>query len=549
MKQFKIIILLSLMGMPAAFCQNIETARKYIYQERYNSAISELGNLLKENPNNPEAWYLLTDAYLATDKEAIIRDSLLQIPVEINEAPMMICARARVLAKTGKMDEAVKYLNQALDQTKKKDPLILFAAAEAQLEAPSGDYKSAIDLLERAVKRDKDNPDLYVAMGDAYRKLNDGSEAYKSYKNALSVKDDYVPALYKIGKIFEAQNNDEVFLPYFIKAIAADPGYAPALYELYFYYYHKDPAKAMDYLRKYIAASDYNIDNEYLLTDILYLNKKYSEAISEVQTLLQQLGKEIKPRMFKLAAYCYKELYQPGNAMAYNAAEYMKQYFEKELDSNWVSKDFELMGDIYNVMNGKEDSAALYYARASTLEEDNALKLGYYKKIAGLYNKMKDYHNESIWLSKYYVGNPAATNVDLFNWGISYYKARDYMGADTVFALYANKYPDNKFGHYWCARTSAAIDSSMEKGLAVPHYLKVIELTENDTGNNLNKRYLIEAYGYIAAYKANAEKDYEASIDYFNKLLQLDPDNADAMRYVEILKKNRSVAGPSAEKN
>jgi tetratricopeptide (TPR) repeat protein len=139
--------------------------------------------------------------------------------------------------------------------------------------------------------------------------------------------------------------------------------------------------------------------------------------------------------------------------------------------------------------------------------------------------------------------------VDLFNWGISYYKARNYMGANTVFALYANKYPYNKFGHYWCARTAAAIDSSMEKGLAVPHYLKVVELTENDTSNNLNKRYLIEAYGYIAAYKANAEKDYESSIDYFNKLLELDPNNADATRYVEILKKNRSVAGPSAEKN
>ncbi len=344
MKRFNIFILLSLMGIPAAICQNIEAARKYIYQERYNSAISELGNLLKENPNNPEAWYLLTDAYLATDKDAILRDSLQKIPIEISQAPIISCARARVLAKTGKMDEAVKYLDQALDQTKKKDPMILFAAAEAQLEGPAGDYKSAIGLLERAIKRDKDNPDLYIAMGDAYRKLNDGSEAYKAYKNALSVKADYVPALYKIGKIFEAQNNDEIFLPYFTKAIASDPGYAPALYELYFYYFHHDPAKALDYLRNYITASDYGIDNEYLLIDILYLNKKYSEAISEMQTLLQHLGKDIRPRMYKLAAYCYKELYQPGNAMAYKAAAYMKQYFEKESDSNWISKRLRVDG-------------------------------------------------------------------------------------------------------------------------------------------------------------------------------------------------------------
>jgi hypothetical protein len=78
--------------------------------------------------------------------------------------------------------------------------------------------------------------------------------------------------------------------------------------------------------------------------------------------------------------------------------------------------------------------------------------------------------------------------------------------------------------------------------MAIPQYLKLIEIVGNDTANRTNRKHLIESYGYIAAYKANMEKDYAGSINYFEKLLQLDPTNSDARRYVEILKKNLNKA-------
>jgi hypothetical protein len=62
----------------------------------------------------------------------------------------------------------------------------------------------------------------------------------------------------------------------------------------------------------------------------------------------------------------------------------------------------------------------------------------------------------------------------------------------------------------------------------------VIEVAEKDPEKNLAN--LVGAYGYIGAYKANIEKDFIGSLDCFTKILQLDEDNSDAMRYSEILK-------------
>jgi tetratricopeptide (TPR) repeat protein len=75
----------------------------------------------------------------------------------------------------------------------------------------------------------------------------------------------------------------------------------------------------------------------------------------------------------------------------------------------------------------------------------------------------------------------------------------------------------------------------MKLGLAIPHYLKVVEIGETDTTGN-SKRQLIEAYGYLAGYEANENKNYAKAIEYFEKLLLLDPNNEQAKKYVQILK-------------
>ncbi|HEX6333600.1 MAG TPA: hypothetical protein VFZ78_05185, partial [Flavisolibacter sp.] len=57
------------------------------------------------------------------------------------------------------------------------------------------------------------------------------------------------------------------------------------------------------------------------------------------------------------------------------------------------------------------------------------------------------------------------------------------------------------------------------------------------------KKWTIEAYGYLAAYEANTMKDYSEAIGYFEKLLEVDPGNESAKKYIEILEKDTAANG------
>ncbi|HTR29395.1 MAG TPA: tetratricopeptide repeat protein [Puia sp.] len=527
------LIILMMGGLRA---QSTAEARKLLYYERYDGAAQQLETLLKADPGNAEAWWLLTQVYLHRHQLPKIKDSLQRIPVSIREHPFALCAEGQVFLEQQLKDSAAAYFNRALAVTREKDPVILSAIAHAQVVADSGDARYAIELLGKAIKREKHNPGLYVELGDAYRKLGDGGQSYQSYQDALAENRQYAAALYKTGKIFVTQNSPEQYLRYFNAAVAADSLYAPAWYELYYHYYFRDVNKAMDELQHYIAVSDPGIRNEYLITDLLYASRKYQEAIHKAQQLVGQLGGTSEPRLYKLIAYSYKELGDSTDAL-----NFMQQYFKKQSDTGFVVKDFETMGQIFDMLD-RPDSAVAYYVKAANLEKDSIERRAYAKKIAGLYKKQGDYSDQALWLGKYYQGNSKATNLDLFNWGLASYMAKEYPMADSIFGMYETKYPDQDFGYYWRARCDAAIDTAMQTGLAISHYQKLIEIVGNDTANRTNRRHLIESYGYIAAYKANMEKDYAGSIDYFEKLLQLDPTNSDARRYVEILKKNLNKA-------
>jgi tetratricopeptide (TPR) repeat protein len=161
-----------------------------------------------------------------------------------------------------------------------------------------------------------------------------------------------------------------------------------------------------------------------------------------------------------------------------------------------------------------------------------------YKKMATIANQKKDFSNEAHWLEKNYNGNPSVTNLDLFNWGLALYRAEDYTGADSVFGLYTVKYPEQSFGYYWQAKSKALQDKEMKQGLAVSAYEKLIDVLQKDTTDANYKKWMVEAYGYLAAYEVNTEMDYAQAVNYFEKVLQVDPDNESAKKYIAMLEKS-----------
>ncbi|MFX9181069.1 hypothetical protein ABTN76_20165, partial [Acinetobacter baumannii] len=73
-------------------------------------------------------------------------------------------------------------------------------------------------------------------------------------------------------------------------------------------------------------------------TDLAFVSKDYSEAISDGKNLIDKEGNNIKPRIYKLLAYSY--LAKKDSA---NAENYLTQYFSIEKDTaHYAPLDYEL---------------------------------------------------------------------------------------------------------------------------------------------------------------------------------------------------------------
>ncbi|HEV9035950.1 MAG TPA: tetratricopeptide repeat protein, partial [Puia sp.] len=288
----------SFLLMGGSKAQSIAGAQKLLYYGRYDGAAHQLHALLQTDPSNTEAWWLLTQVYVHDHRLAALQDTLQAMPAAVRQQPMALCAEGLLFLARKEKDSASSCFNRALKATREKDPHVLLSVAIANEtdHADSNDVKYAIDVLNKAIRRDKHNAELYVALGDAYRRLMDGANSYKAYSDALAQDSRSVDALYKLGKIFLTQNNTDMYLKYFDDAVNLDSMYAPAWFELYYHYYFRDVNTAKRCLDHYIAASDPSVENDYLMTDLLYASRKYSDAIEHAQGLITRQGKVSEPR-------------------------------------------------------------------------------------------------------------------------------------------------------------------------------------------------------------------------------------------------------------
>lgn len=528
-----VFILPFIIGVLALKAQMVEEGNRQLYYERYRSAQQIFEQAVKQNPSNAEAWYGLAKSYLLQYKASTAMDVLTKAPEAVKSEPFFNVAYGATLLQLGKKEEAAGYLDRALKETKEKNAEVLAAVADANIMATEGNASLAVDLLTKAIKRDKQNAALYVKLGDAYRKLQNGSEAYKAYQLAIEKNDKYAPAYHQIGDIFLSQKNTDLYLEYFTKAIAADPAYAPSIYRLYAYEFYHNPAKALSYYQDYISKADAPEKVQYDLADLYFINRKYGEAIQKANDILKKDGEKAQPRLYKLMAYSHA-----AQADTARALTNMLRYFEKGADSTILGRDYLIMGDFYAATPGQDSLAFVYYDKGAGMEKDSTVLYTYFKKLADFATASKDYAAQAKWMGKYYVGNTKANNVDLFNWGLANIRAENYAAADSVFGLYIAKYPEQSYGYYWQAKSKAYQDQGMKEGLAVPAYQNLIAVLEKTPADVNYKKWMAEAYGYLAAYETNTEKDYAQAVDYFEKVLEIEPENADAKKYIALLEKS-----------
>jgi tetratricopeptide (TPR) repeat protein len=536
MKQYMICIALTLLAA-GAVAQSVETARTHMYYERYEMAVTELKALIQQQKDVINACYLLGKIYLNQQKPEAAREVFLKgtqyadaNKISRKKEPLIFAGWAHYLLQKGETAEARRQMEELLQITKYKNTELMLAVAQAHIESKSGDAAWAVSLLETAKARDKKAVAIPVTMGDAYRKLANGTLAVIQYREAALLQPSLAEIYYKTGLIYKTQKNTKAYAEQFEKAVAVDSVYTPALYELYYYYFYRDIVKAGILLQQYLRHSEPSAEHQYMITDYSYATAQYEKAIQQAKALITSLGTNVKPRLYKLIAYSQAALNDSALAL-----KSMNDYFRFQDSTDYVARDFELMANLLEDAGAQPTEAVPWYKKALAAEDKVADSLQLMQHIAAIYKEAGNRKEEAIWREQIFISKEVPNNLDLYNWGVALYMAGTYTAADSVFGLYTQKYPEQVHGPLWQARCNVLMDTSMEKGWAVPHYKKLIEVAASDTA--ANKTYLLTAYGYLASYEANITKDYETSLVYFEKMLALDPDHKDALRYAGILKK------------
>jgi Flp pilus assembly protein TadD len=525
----------SVLMSTALMAQSVKDGIDHMYAQRYKSAKGTFESLVSKNPNNIEATYWLGQAEIALKDTAGAKALYEKALLANGNAPLLLVGMGEVELFFNKKDEARQRFETALNLSKSRkgnDPDILNAVGRANIAPKNGDLAYAIQKLNEASLRDPKNPDIYLNLGHAYLKAHDGSNAVVSYNKALEEDDDFAPALYGKALIWYTQKNWEVYERDLKAAIDKDKKFAPAYYELYYYNLGKlDFATAADFANKFIANADNDVQNDYLRLQTLYVQKKYDEAITGAKALINAAGAETKPRTYRLLAYSYMD---KGDTTV--AKEYVDQFFAKATDEEIAANDLVLRGKIYGATTGDPAVALESFKKAALMDTVKETRKAI---IADAKKYFKDKGNKimeaEMNLFDYDI-NDKSNIAALFNTGVTFYQANAYQRADSIFVAYAKANPDSIYGYLWSAYSRAAIDTSMEQGLAVPAYKKLLEIASRD--KERFKSQGVAAAGYLAGYYNNILSDKDSAIVYLQKGLEFDPANQSFIKNIEILQKS-----------
>ncbi|MEQ1797672.1 MAG: tetratricopeptide repeat protein [Lacibacter sp.] len=534
MKRSLSLAFLAIVFVQQMFAQSLDEGKKFMYYERFSSAKDVFTKLLAANPKNEDAAYWLGQAYIGLEEDALAKQTYQTALQGSPTSPILLAGMGQIELMENKTTDARNHFDMAVNNSKSKDIDVLHAVGRANAYTKAGDANYGIALMQKAttLKGFKD-PSVLVTIGDAYRKLVNGGDAVLSFNNALLLNPTYAAAKHKEGLIYESQKNKEYFLPAYEAAVKMDPNYGPAYYSLYFYWYFRDVAKAEEYLNKYIAAIDPDPQNDYFRIDLKYASGQFAEAIAKSDEMISKVGATVvKPRIYKLKAYSYFKM----NDFA-NAKLSIDEYFKKVHAHDIVPKDYEILGDIIAATAGSEAQAYPYYEKAMAADTIVENKASYLQKAVDLAKKQKDKKATAYWLQKQYDAKKSPSNVDLYNLGRAYFDAGSegdfayYTKADSTFAIYETKYPEQAFGPYWRARSNWGIDTSMMNGMANPHFEKFIQIATTGKDSVSFRPQVKIAYKYFIGYNIFVKKDYKAAIEFCDKILAIDPADKEATEY------------------
>jgi len=424
------------------------------------------------------------------------------------------------------------YLKQGFELDSKYAPLhITFGDYEALAER----FGNAINAYERAIFFDPTSSIAYRKLGQFYALSRAYGDAISKFSKSIELNSGQIlvykylgDLYYTIGKYVEAEKNYKIFM----------------------------------------SKTEVNNDDKERFAIILFFNKKYPEAAALLEDVMKQNSDEAV--LLRIRGYI---AYETGDYL--KGLEYMAKFFKLHDPEKNIASDYLYYGRLLQ-KNGKDTLAIENYKKALVLDPT---KIEIYEDLAKLYagNMM---HDDAVASYKKMLDSGADKVNVWFQIGKEYYfegeifrakydslmslqkqnkipfadstmvnvtKRSYFQKADSAFAIVNELNPQYYGGFMWKGRINSLLDPEAMTDHAKDAYEKALLILEaGDVAKN--RRSIIEVYKYLGSYyylnsdrlvkadKTKAETLRTTSIDYFRKILALDPADAQSLEVFRKLK-------------
>lgn len=443
--------------------------------------------------------------------------------------------------KTNKDKAAVAAIVKAVVKENKKDVKAIAAIGRAYLDikdtANTRKYAEMACALTDKAKSDKVG-DGYVLMGDLAYFNDDPGTAAAKYEAATYAEPNNIAAYVKYARVMRGVSPD-MAVQQLEKVRTIDANYPVDAEAAHIYYEAAKKngsymQKVLDYYGKVTPSKLYAHEPSYLTE---YALAAFANQKNEKSKELAVYGLTQNPRN---AGYNRLALYNSYELKQYNeAAKYVDALFNKSDSVELTSNDYKYAGLTYSALKDY-DTAISYYDKQLEACKDNAQKANVLKDLSDAYKAKGDFATSLAKYEEYLKLNPKV-GINDYNGLANIYRnqaanqtgAEQQASVDKAVSIYnqmIEKYPSNAdFCNFMAARTLGITDPTQTKGAARPYYEKLAKLIEEKgVQNDQDKARVIEAYSYLGIYYYKIKNDAATAKPYFEKLIQIDPENTTA---------------------
>ena len=416
----------------------------------------------------------------------------------------------------------------------------------AELPISIGDHKYAIDKLKETISAyDVVNSSLYINLGINYLKLGggeNGGDAVTAFQNAINADAKNAYAYYRIGKVYQTQNNKESLDEYFNKAIAADPAIAPVYFSLYTYYAEVSTSIAKTNLDLFLQYADKDPIFEYFSADYLFRSGQFDQSLEKAKAMEAAGSLTIFPGLAVLLAKNYDK---KGDTVL--ARSYIEPFITNTTPDKLINTDYEIAVKILSKFSGSQATLAVILEKAIAADTAKVNKLKYYKLGYEMLEKNNMYTDELKWYANYSALRGAKDEVYYYKTTSIAINAKEGAVASTTAKEYIAAFPEKPNGYSMNVRAARLLDTANNLGVLFEAVNVQNEFLLKDLTKN--KQALINNYYTLIGYY-NETKSYENAVLMCDKVLEIVPEDPTTLqakglfiKNIELIKKMQNSKG------